>query len=154
MLIMSCLLLGKTPGFDWRAQPDVWKVWVPGIFSVLSRSYMFRTGKGVWRKISFLMKFYLFLSTAYRRKFGEEKAASSRMKEAEEKWAKEMNVLNIRRWSDCCCIEDLDWIGKWGGRALSMVSIRRLHLDPEQTRFHTTVVKHQEHESTVTSIFV
>lgn len=36
MLIMSCPLLGKTSGFDWRAQPDdVWKVWVPGTLSVL-----------------------------------------------------------------------------------------------------------------------
>lgn len=60
---MSCLLQGKTPGFDWRAQPDVWKLWVPEALSVLSGSYMFRTGKGVWRKISFQMKFYLLLST-------------------------------------------------------------------------------------------
>lgn len=36
-----------------------------------------------------------------------------------------------------------------------MVSIRRLHLDPEQASFQTTVIKkHQEHESTVTNIFV
>lgn len=35
-----------------------------------------------------------------------------------------------------------------------MVSVRRLHLDPEQAAFQTAVVKHQEHESTVTSISV
>lgn len=36
-----------------------------------------------------------------------------------------------------------------------MISIRRLHLDPEQASFQTTVIKkHQEHESTVTSILV
>lgn len=101
MLIMSCLLLGKTPGFDWRAQPDVWKVWVPGALSVLCGSCMFRAGKGVWRKMSFLIKSNLFLSTAYRRKLEEEKGASSRRKEAEGKWAKELNVLNIRSRSDC-----------------------------------------------------
>lgn len=108
MLIMSCLLLGKTPGFDWRAQPDVWKVWVPGALSVLSGSCMFRTGKGVWRKMSFLIKSNLLLSTAYKRKLGEEKGVSSRRKEAEGKWAKELNVLNIRSRSDCYCIEELD----------------------------------------------
>lgn len=36
MLNMSCLLLGKTSGFDWTAQPDdVLKVWVPGTLPVL-----------------------------------------------------------------------------------------------------------------------
>lgn len=36
VLIMSCLLLGKTSRFDWRAQPDdVWKVWVPRTLFVL-----------------------------------------------------------------------------------------------------------------------
>lgn len=36
-----------------------------------------------------------------------------------------------------------------------MISIRRLHLDPEQASFQTTVIKkHQEHERTVTSILV
>lgn len=36
MVIMSCLLLSKTSGFHWRAQPDnAWKVWVPGTLSVL-----------------------------------------------------------------------------------------------------------------------
>jgi len=42
VLIMSCLLLGKS-GADWRAQPDLWEVWVSG-------SCVFRTGKGVRRK--------------------------------------------------------------------------------------------------------
>lgn len=36
-----------------------------------------------------------------------------------------------------------------------MISTRRVHLDPEQASFQTTVIKlHQEHESTVTSILV
>lgn len=36
VLIMSCLLLGKTTGFDWRAQPDdVWKVWLLRTLAVL-----------------------------------------------------------------------------------------------------------------------
>lgn len=36
-----------------------------------------------------------------------------------------------------------------------MIHIRRLHLDPEKASFQTTVINdHQEHESTVTSIFV
>lgn len=35
VLIMSCLLFCITSGFDWRAQPDVWKVWVPRTRSVL-----------------------------------------------------------------------------------------------------------------------
>lgn len=71
---------------------------------------MFRTRKG--ENESFLVKSNLFLSTAYRRKLGEEKGASFRRKEAETKWSKELNALKIRNRSDCYCIEDLDWIGK------------------------------------------
>lgn len=46
MMIMSCLLLGKTSGLDWRAEPDdVWKLWVPGTLSLCYGSCMFRTVK-------------------------------------------------------------------------------------------------------------
>lgn len=75
---------------------------------MLSGSCMFRTGKGVQREMIFLIKSNIFLSTAYRIKLGEKRGASSRRKEAEVKWAKELNVLNIRSRSNCYCIEDSD----------------------------------------------
>lgn len=64
VLIMSCLLLGKTSGFAWRTQPDdVWKVWVPGTLSVLWFLHVQNCERSL-EKNELLIKSNLFLSNA------------------------------------------------------------------------------------------